>query len=361
MARPKETTPKEENTDNSGQSSKFKEILLSLPKTEIHLHLEGLVSFDSIWALWEKNKLVSGDIRTKEDLLRRFQIKTLDEFIDVFINIIQHSFRTEDDLTYLINDAGEYFKKNNIVYSEIFFAPTKFLNSGFSFPRIVEILTEGANLILNKYGVEIKYLIDVSRTFGLENAMKNLNLVLEHKSDAIIGIGLGGSEKSGPSKNYEKVFQKAREHGIHFVAHSGEDMGCKEIDETITYLNPERIGHGTSAIQNQELMNFIADYKTPLEVCPTSNLFTRKFVTNIENHPVKQFYENNIFVTINSDDPSLFSTSLVDEYMLLYKKGIFSQNEILDLIKNNIYATFLTEDKKNSLWEKCNMIYNNKL
>ena len=167
MARPKETTPKEENTDNSGQSSKFKEILLSLPKTEIHLHLEGLVSFDSIWALWEKNKLVSGDIRTKEDLLRRFQIKTLDEFIDVFINIIQHSFRTEDDLTYLINDAGEYFKKNNIVYSEIFFAPTKFLNSGFSFPRIVEILTEGANSIHNKYEVEIKYLIDVSRTFGI--------------------------------------------------------------------------------------------------------------------------------------------------------------------------------------------------
>jgi len=145
------------------------------------------------------------------------------------------------------------------------------------------------------------------------------------------------------------------------VAHSGEDMGCEEIGDAIIYLNPERIGHGTSAIQNQELINFIADCKTPLEVCPTSNLFTRKFVTNIDNHPVKQFYENNILVTINSDDPSLFSTSLVDEYMLLYKKGIFSQNEILDLIKNNIYATFLTEDKKDSLWEKCNMIYNNKL
>ena len=345
------------HSSNNRRSSKFREILLSLPKTEIHLHLEGLASVDTIWALWQKNKLFSADIQTKEDLLRRFQITTLDEFIDVFINIIQNSFRTEGDFAYLINDTGEYLKNNNIVYSEIFFAPTKFLKMGFSFPKIVEILTEGACSIYNRYGVEIKYLIDVSRTFGLENAMKNLNLVLEHKSDAIIGIGLGGSEKSGPSKNYEKVFQKAREHGIHFVAHSGEDMGCKEIDETITYLNPERIGHGTSAIQNQELMNFIADYKTPLEVCPTSNLFTRKFVTNIENHPVKQFYENNIFVTINSDDPSLFSTSLVDEYMLLYKKGIFSQNEILDLIKNNIYATFLTEDKKNSLWEKCNMIY----
>jgi len=108
-------------------------------------------------------------------------------------------------------------------------------------------------------------------------------------------------------------------------------------------------------------MKSIADHKTPLEICPTSNLFTRNFVTNIENHPVKQFYDNNIFVTINSDDPSLFSTSLVDEYMLLYNNGIFSQNEILDLIKNNIYAAFLTEDKKNSLWEKCNMINNNKL
>ena len=259
---------------------------------------------------------------------------------------------------YLINDAGEYFKKNNIVYSEIFFAPTKFLISGFSFPRIVEILTEGANLILNKYGVEIKYLIDVSRTFGPENAMNNLNLMLEYKSDAIIGIGLGGAEKLGPSKDYAEVFQKARKHGIHFVAHSGEDMGWEQINETLIYLDPERLGHGISAIQNPKLVKYIAENKIPLEICPTSNLFTRKYVSEIETHPVKQFYENNLFVTINSDDPALFSTSLVDEYMLLFNKGIFSQNEILALIKNNIYASFLTEDKKNTLWKNCNMIYN---
>jgi len=346
------------HSSNNRRSSKFREILLSLPKTEIHLHLEGLASVDTIWALWQKNKLFSADIQTKEDLLRRFQITTLDEFIDVFINIIQNSFRTEGDFAYLINDAGEYLKNNNIVYSEIFFAPTKFLRMGFSFPKIVEILTEGAYSIHNRYGIEIKYLIDVSRTFGAENAMNNLNLMLEYKSDAIIGIGLGGAEKLGPSKDYAEVFKKARKHGVHFVAHSGEDMGWKQIGETLIHLAPERLGHGISAIQNPKLVKYIAEKRIPLEICPTSNLFTRKYVSEIETHPVKQFYENNLFVTINSDDPALFSTSLVDEYMLLFNKGIFSQNEILALIKNNIYASFLPEDKKNTLWRNCKTICN---
>ena len=343
---------------NNRQSCEFRKLLLSLPKTEIHLHLEGIASVDSIWSLWQKNNLVTADIQTKEDLLRRFQITTLNDFIDVFINIVQHSFRTEDDFMYLINDTGEYLKNNNIVYSEIFFAPTKFIKMGFSFPKMVEILTAGADLIQNRYGIEIKYLIDVSRTFGLENAMTNLNLTLEHQSDAIIGIGLGGAEESGPAKDYTEVYQKAREHGLHVVAHSGEDMGWEAIDETIHCLNPERIGHGISAIQNPKLVSYIAERQIPLEICPTSNLFTRKYVSKIEAHPVRSFYDNNLFITINSDDPSLFSTSLIDEYMLLYNNGIFTQKEIIALIKNNIYASFLADAKKNAIWTDCDAIYN---
>jgi len=340
------------------QSGEFRKILLSVPKTEIHLHLEALASVDSIWTLWQKNNLLTADIQTKEDLLRRFQITTLDEFIDVFINIIQNCFRTEDDFMYLINDTGEYLKNNNIVYSEIFFAPTKFVKMGFSFSKMAEILTAGADLIHNQYGIEIKYLIDVSRTFGPENAMANLDLTLEHRSDAIIGIGLGGAEAAGPARDYTEVFKKAREHGLHVVAHSGEDMDWEAIRETIDCLNPERIGHGISAIQNAQLLSDLAERKIPLEICPTSNLFTRKYVSAIEEHPVKSFFDNKLFVTINSDDPSLFSTSLVDEYMLLYNNGIFSQKEIFALLKNNINASFLPDAKKKEIWKNCDTIIN---
>ncbi|MDR0551831.1 MAG: adenosine deaminase [Spirochaetaceae bacterium] len=333
----------------NSQSDEFRNILISLPKTEIHVHLEAMARAESIWTLWQKNKISMDGVRNLDDLRRRFQIKTLDEFIGVFINIVQNSFRTESDFSYLINDAGEYLKNNNIVYAEVFFAPTKFIKMGFSFPKIIETLSGGAQSIRQKYGIEIKYLIDVSRTFGMENAMSNLNLTLEHRSPDVIGIGLGGAEASGPARDYAEVYQKARDSGLHVAAHSGEDMGPEAVWETINCLKPERIGHGISAVQDKKLMEYLAEKQIPLEVCPTSNLFTRKYVSEISKHPVKTFYDNKLFVTINSDDPTLFSTSLIDEYMLLYDNGIFTQEEILSLMINNINAAFLPQNKKAEL------------
>ncbi|MDR0539285.1 MAG: adenosine deaminase [Spirochaetaceae bacterium] len=331
------------------QSAVFRKMLLSLPKAEIHLHLEALITVESLWKLRQKNALNYQGVQTKEDLYKKFNISTLNEFIDVFINIIQNSFKTEDDFSYLLEDAGKYLKNNNIVYAEVFFAPTKFIKSGFSFPQMIETLTNGARLIQQKYGIELKYLIDVSRTFGVDNAMANLNLTLEYRTDAILGIGLGGTESS-PAKEYAAVYQKAREYGLHVVAHSGEDMGPEAVWDVIQFLQPERIGHGISAAQDKKLVDYLAERRIPLEICPTSNLFTRKYVSKIEGHPVKLFYDNNIFVTINSDDPTLFSTTLVDEYMLLYTNGVFSAAETAALLKNNIYASFMPAEKKDALW-----------
>lgn len=337
----------------TSEQKSFKKLLLNLPKTEIHLHLEGTASVETIWSLMKKNKLNHSEISNKEDLKKKFQVTNLDEFIDLFINVIQSSFTSETDLEYLISDLAQYLKNNNTVYAEIFFAPSKFLAMGFDFGKMVKILEKGAQTIQEKHNIEVNYIIDVSRSFGVENAMKNLDLVIENPSSSVIGIGLGGSEINGPAKDFTKVFEKAISHGFHVVAHAGEDVGPESVWDALKLLKAERIGHGISSVLDVKLMDYLRENQVPLEICPTSNLFTRKYTKTLEEHPVREFFDRGLNVTINTDDPTLFSVNLIDEYMLLLSRNIFTGGEIIKLIKNNIYSTFLPQNKKEEIWKKC--------
>lgn len=325
----------------------LRSFIASLPKTEIHLHIEGLVSVDSIWSLMKKHKLDFG-LNSKDELRDKFDVKSLDEFIDLFINIVQACFLEEDDLDYLIEDARHYLTRNNIRYAEIFFAPTKLIKNGLSFATLVGKLDEGARKLAAD-GLHVRYIVDVSRGFGLENAMRNLDLTLEHMTDHIVGLGLGGAEQTGPAKEYKPVFDKAVESGLKLVAHAGEDLGPESVWDTVKLLNVARIGHGVAAIKDPKLMDHLRDTQIPLEICPTSNLFTRKFATSLENHPIRAFYDHGMYVTVNTDDPTLFGVELTDEYLKLIDHGIFSVGEVVELIKKGIEATFQTEEHKQAI------------
>ncbi|RKX85211.1 MAG: adenosine deaminase, partial [Spirochaetes bacterium] len=273
----------------------YRNILYSIPKTEIHLHLEGMASVDTIWSLIQKHRLEIPGINSREDIIKRFQVKNLDEFIDLFLNIIQNCYREEVDLKLQLKDARKYLKRNNIIYSEIFFAPSKFLMNGFSFDLMMNYLDEGAKQIKKEDGIDIKFLIDVSRSFGPENAMNNLNLVLKHKKPSIIGIGLGGAESKGPAEDFKEVFEIARNAGLKVVAHAGEDVGPESIWSTINNLKVTRIGHGISAIQDSKLMDYLKETQIPLEICPMSNIFTKKYVSSYKDHPIKKFYDHGMY------------------------------------------------------------------
>jgi adenosine deaminase len=338
------------------KTDELQNVLLKMKKTEIHLHLEGIVSPDTIWELMQKNNLRYDGISGKEDIVRKFDVKNLEQFLDLYINIIQNSFKKEEDIALLVRDTGKYLQENNIVYAEVFFAPSKFLKMGLDYSMMMDVLSEGAKLLQETYHAEVKFIVDVSRTFGLENAMNNLDLVLAHRAAPIIGIGLGGSEKNGPAKDFVQVFEKARAEGLRIVAHAGEDVGPESVWDTINYLHVERIGHGISSYLDEKLMDYLAEKKIPLEVCPTSNIFTRKYTDKIENHPIKTLFDKNVFVTINSDDPSLFSTSLMNEYLLLLHHDIFTKDELLLLVERNIDASYLSEEKKHQLKKTNRMI-----
>jgi len=327
-----------------------RELVRAIPKTEIHLHLEAIATAETIWRLIERHKLSVPGLKTQKQLVRRFKVRSLDEFVDLFINVIQNCFRSGEDLDLVLKDARDYLTRNNIYYAEIFIAPSKLIMNGLPFDVMVSRLDAAMDRMKRENDIDIRFIVDVSRSYGVENARKNLELTLKHRGRSVIGIGLGGAEATGPAKDYAGVFAKASDSGLRVVAHAGEDIGPESIWDAIRHLKVSRIGHGISAIQDEELMDYLAEKQIPLEICPTSNLFTRKYVTKLTNHPIRAFYDRGIKVTVNTDDPSVFDIELVDEYMNLMSGGFFKIEEIVALIRNGLFSTFLPVREKAARW-----------
>ncbi|GBF51299.1 adenosine deaminase [Leptospira ryugenii] len=324
-----------------------------IPKTEIHLHLEACVNRETLKYLYKKN----GIEVTDQEFEEKYNFKDLNGFIQVFF-FVQGAVKEASDLGYFIDSLADYLRSNNIVYCEAFFAPSKFIQNGLDFDEMIEVMVNRIRQIEVKDKITIRLLVDVSRSFGPANAMNNLNRVLNLKQKEVIGIGLGGAELMGPAKDYAEVFKKAREAGLRCVAHSGEDDGPWAIWDAVSLCKAERIGHGTSAIQDPELMKYMKENKIPIEICVTSNVFTGKYVRKEQNHPVRYYYDQGMALCINTDDPEIFNVNLTYEYFKLYRFLDFSLEELIDLVRQGVYCTF--HPQKDSLWnemeEKINQI-----
>jgi adenosine deaminase len=190
----------------------------------------------------------------------------------------------------------------------------------------------------------------------VKNAKKNLDLTIKNRVENVIGIGLGGAEAEGPAREYKKVFSKAAKSDLRIVAHAGEDVGPESVWDALKLLKAARIGHGISAVQDEALMDYLAETQVPLEICPTSNLFTQRYVKALEDHPIRTFFDRGINVTVNTDDPTVFGIDLIDEYMRLANNGFFSPKEIFQLVKNGIFATFRTPEENDAHWSEVERI-----
>jgi adenosine deaminase len=336
----------------------FYELLRLIPKSEIHLHAEGMISTDTV-NRFIKRKNIS--VNPARDLKKLFSYNSLKDFINSFLTI-QNLFDEPADFEILFDDVADYLTSNNIIYCELFFAPSSFVQKGINFSDMTDVMSKKIDEIKSKYGITVKIIIDISRTFGVENAAHNLELAGRYKNSHIIGIGLGGDEMKGPAQNFKNIFEKAREMGFHTVAHAGEDEGPKSIWDALLLLKAERIGHGITSIEDPELIKYLKENSIPLEICITSNVFTKKVVKRIEDHPVRELYDRGVMVTINTDDPTFFHTTTLDEYWKLYDRLHFSLDEIKNIINNGFNACFLDEASKkkyiNSAEESWNEYFN---
>lgn len=326
----------------------FYTFLKAIPKAEIHLHIEAVISRDSIKALSRKK---NGTEMTDAELDRLFSYEDLNGFIAAFLEV-QNMFSEVADFDLVFADLRQYLADNGIAYAEVFFAPSAFVKKGFDYGDIMANFDRNIAKIKAETGVDVKVLVDVSRTFGLENAEKNLDMLLAHRIPAVIGIGLGGAESKGPCKDFGPVFERARANGLKTVAHAGEDVDAWSIRDALDVLHAARIGHGITAIQDETLMERLKDERIPLEVAPTSNVFTKKYVPSFEQHPIRAFFDRGLLVTVNTDDPLFFKVSLLDEYWNLHSRLHFTEDDIRQLVLNGFAASFLPDDEKKAWAEK---------
>ena len=329
--------------------SEFKTFLTAVPKAELHLHLEAVISLAGVKKLY-KNKY--GKEMTKEEQIDLFSYNDLNGFIQAFLKI-QAMYSSVDDFRTVFDELSKYLVKNGITYTEVFFAPTAFLKLGFKYEDMVRVFDEKIEEIKAKKGITVKLLMDVSRTFGCENAMKNYELLKSVPSKNIIGIGLGGAESKGPAKDFAPLYEQAIKDGYKAVVHAGEDVGPESIWDSLNYLHAMRIGHGLTACQDEKLMDELKKTKTPIEICITSNTFTKKIVQKAKDHPVKMYFDRGIPVSINTDDPVFFKTTLLDELWICHKELGFTMDEVKELIKNSFTTSFLSDKEKK---EYCNKV-----
>ena len=328
----------------------FYDLLKSVPKAELHVHEEAVIGRETVKQVYERN---FGQQMTDEEFNSLFDYNDLAGFLTSFIKI-QSFFKNIQDLEIQFNDFEKYLNDNNIVYCETFISPTSHLKKGWKFNDIMKTINKCIKKISSNSHRTVRCLIDVSRSFGLENAMNNLNYVIAARNPIILGIGLGGDEAKGPAKDYAPVFDKAVEHGFHTVTHAGESVESWSMKDSINLCHAERLGHGIQAAKDEEFMKELAEKQIPLEVCPTSNIFIlQEFKGDMKNHPAKKLYDAGCNITINTDDPTFFKCSLIDEYWNIYSELGFTLEDIKKIIKNGFTNSFMAKKMKTQ-W--CNKV-----
>ena len=324
------------------EKSEFVSILQKVPKAELHIHIEAVMSRETIKKLYLKK---NGREFSDDDMTRLFDYSDLNGFIAAFLQV-QDLFTSVDDFDLIFEDFKNYLLRNGIVYTEAFFAPSAFIKKGFKYDEITRNFEKNLKKIKEDTGITVKLIGDVSRTFGLENAEKNLEMFKKSIFEGFIGIGLGGAESKGPSKDFGPVFNAAHEFGYHAVAHAGEDCGPESVWDALKICHAERIGHGITAVQDENLMAYLREENIPLEICPTSNVFTKKYVKTMSEHPVKTFYEKKVPVTLATDDPIFFGVELLDEYWNLFSELEFKMEDIKKIILAGFEYSFLSDSEK---------------
>jgi adenosine deaminase/aminodeoxyfutalosine deaminase len=238
----------------------------------------------------------------------------------------------------------ERLKAANVLHAEVIVSVGVCLWRKQDFPALFEGLERGRLRGEADFGISVLWIFDAVRQFGAEKAQSVLDLATRFHDRNVAGFGIGGDELKGPPDLFHGVYARAAEHGLHLTAHAGEIAGPDSIWGALN-LRVERIGHGITAGQDPELMEELARRQIPIEICVTSNLRTG-CCAELSQHPVRRYFDEGLMLTLNTDDPAMFRTSLVDEYELVQRTFNFSDDHLRELARNSFEASFLPAEKK---------------
>jgi aminodeoxyfutalosine deaminase len=312
----------------------------SLPKAELHLHLEGSIEPTTLLELRQRHGMDGASLAEVEQLYNYTDFKG---FITAFKDVTGH-LRAPEDYELITYRLMERLKAQNILHAEVIVSAGVCLWRKQDFAALFEGLDRGRQRGEKDFGISLLWIFDAIRQFGAEKAQSVLDLAIQFRDRSVIAFGIGGDERAGPPEWFAAVYARAAENGLHLTAHAGESAGPDSVWGALN-LKAERIGHGLTAGQDPELIEELAKRQVPIEICVTSNLRTG-CCAEIAKHPVRNYFDEGLMLTLNSDDPAMFRTALVEEYALVQEAFGFTDEHLRELARNSFEASFLPPEKK---------------
>jgi aminodeoxyfutalosine deaminase len=317
-----------------------------MPKVELHVHLEGSIRPQTLMELALRNNVM---LPAKDliELKKYYFFRDFPHFVNVYTTVTQ-CLREPEDYALIAYEYGAGCSEQNIRYAEVTFTiGTNIFLTGLPWQEILAGLNEGRRKALDEFGVEMRWIFDISRNHP-ETQDQIVDISLQARDQGVVALGLGGDEAAFPPELFIRSFHRAWQAGLSCIPHAGETAGPKSIWTAIKELHAARIGHGVRCIEDPHLVEYLKEAQIPLELCPTSNIRLGVY-PNFDNHPLRKLWEAGLCITVNSDDPPMFETDLNQEYLALIDHFGFSEYELDWICLNALRACLLPEVEKNRL------------
>ena len=318
-----------------------------LPKAELHVHHVGSASPRIVAELAARHEGTSPVPADPEVLRDYFVFRDFAHFIEVYLTVVD-LIRTPEDVAMLTYEVARDLTGQNVRYAELTVTPYTSIERGIAAEPFCEAIEDARGRAARDFGIELAWCFDIPGEAGLPAADATVEVALGVRPDGLVSFGLGGPEVGVPRAQFAPHFDRARAAGLHSVPHAGESTGPETIWDAVRHLGAERIGHGIAASRDPDLMAHLAAEGVALEVCPTSNVRTRS-VSSLDEHPLPALVAAGIAVSINSDDPPMFSTTLNDEYLVAARLLDVGPDGLADLARSAVTTSFLADDRKKAL------------
>ncbi|PWI11142.1 adenosine deaminase [Streptomyces sp. NWU339] len=322
--------------------------IAGLPKAELHVHHVGSASPRIVSELAARHP----DSRVPTDpeaLADYFTFTDFAHFIDVYLSVVD-LIRTPEDVRLLTFEVGRELARQQVRYAELTITPFSSTRRGIDARAFMDAIEDARKAVEAEFGTVLRWCFDIPGEAGLESAEETVRLATDDRlrPEGLVSFGLGGPEIGVPRPKFKPYFDRAIAAGLHSVPHAGETTGPETVWDALRDLRAERIGHGTSAARDPELLAHLAERRIALEVCPTSNIATRA-VRTLDEHPIKEFVRAGVLVTVSSDDPPMFGTDLNHEYLIAARLLDLDERGLAELAKNAVEASFLDRPVKTRL------------
>jgi aminodeoxyfutalosine deaminase len=335
---------------------KLGDLVKTLPKAELHIHLEGAIDPTTALKLAHKYSHL-GFVNDVKLLQEPVAFKSFEDFRSYY-QICMQLIRSAEDFALVVYECGRDMLNQNIRYREMYISIYQHLHLSGKYLQLHDVfdgLHRGRQKARDDFDVEIQWIFGIPRRrhfsghnpriFDPTIATTVLDYALQGRDYGVIGIGLGGNEIDAPPHPFRNVFQQAKQMGLLSIPHAGETEGANSVWGAIKELQADRICHGVRSIEDMNLVKALVDSQIPLDICPTSNICTHVYPT-MREHPFSELDKSGVKVTINSDDPSLFGSSLCDEYITVAREFGYTINDLVRFAKNSFQASYASTESK---------------